>query len=68
MMMMMMTMLVKVILDVGLSPLRQQFHWFNDFSPIFKGQEIQVLDFLTLEDGTDTLSRNVGKGLPLDAA
>jgi hypothetical protein len=26
--------------------------------PIFKGQE----------DGTDTLSRNVGKGLPLDAA
>jgi hypothetical protein len=26
------------------------------------------LDFLTLEDGTDRLSRNVGKGLPLDAA
>jgi hypothetical protein len=26
------------------------------------------LDFLTLEDGTHTLSRNVGKGLPLDAA
>jgi hypothetical protein len=26
------------------------------------------LDFLTLEDGTDTLSRNVGKGLPFDAA
>jgi hypothetical protein len=26
------------------------------------------LDFLTLEDGTDTLSRNVGKGLPLDVA
>jgi hypothetical protein len=26
------------------------------------------LDFFTLEDGTDTLSRNVGKGLPLDAA
>jgi hypothetical protein len=25
-------------------------------------------DFLTLEDGTDTLSRNVGTGLPLDAA
>jgi hypothetical protein len=25
-------------------------------------------DFLTLVDGTDTLSRNVGKGLPLDAA
>jgi hypothetical protein len=26
------------------------------------------LDFLNLEDGTDTLSQNVGKGLPLDAA
>jgi hypothetical protein len=26
------------------------------------------LDFLTLEDGTDMLSRNVGKGLPLNAA
>jgi hypothetical protein len=26
------------------------------------------LDFLTLEDGTDTLYRNFGKGLPLDAA
>jgi hypothetical protein len=25
-------------------------------------------DFLTLEDGTDTLSRNVGTGLPFDAA
>jgi hypothetical protein len=25
-------------------------------------------DFLTLEDGTNTLSRNVGKGFPLDAA
>jgi hypothetical protein len=24
-------------------------------------------DFLTLEDGTDALSRNVGKGLPLEA-
>jgi hypothetical protein len=24
--------------------------------------------FLTLENGTDTLSRNVGKGLPVDAA
>jgi hypothetical protein len=30
------------------------------------GQE--VLDFLALEDGTDTLSRNVGKALSLDAA
>jgi hypothetical protein len=26
------------------------------------------LDFLTLEDGTDMLYRNVGKELPLDAA
>ena len=24
--------------------------------------------FLTLDDGTDTVSRNVGKGLPFDAA
>jgi hypothetical protein len=30
------------------------------------GQGVQ--DFLTLEDGTDRLSRNVGKGLPLDDA
>jgi hypothetical protein len=30
--------------------------------PIFNGQEV-FLDFLNLEDGTDTLSRNVGKGL-----
>jgi hypothetical protein len=37
---------------------------------IIKGQEVQEekVDFLTLEDGTDMLSRNVGKGLPLDAA
>jgi hypothetical protein len=34
---------------------------------IFKGQEVQeekkadVLDILTIEDGTDALSRNVGK-------
>jgi hypothetical protein len=27
-----------------------------------------LLDFLTLEDGTDTSSGNVGKGLALDAA
>jgi hypothetical protein len=32
--------------------------------PILKGQEI----FLTLEDGTDMLSRNVGTELPLLAA
>jgi hypothetical protein len=41
-------------------------------SLIFKDQEVQevifLLDFFTLEDGTDTLSRNVGKGLPHDAA
>jgi hypothetical protein len=27
-----------------------------------------ALEFFTLEDGTDTLSRNVGKGLLFDAA
>ena len=27
----------------------------------------RVLDLLTLEDGTDTLSLNVGRGLPFDA-
>jgi hypothetical protein len=32
--------------------------------PILKDQEIQE-DFLTHEDGTDTLSQNVAKGLPL---
>ena len=36
--------------------------------PIFKGQEIQeFLDFLTLEDGADWLSWNIGKELPLYA-
>jgi hypothetical protein len=39
---------------------------------IFKGQEVQeekfFLDFLAFEYGTDTLSRNVDIGLPLDAA
>jgi len=33
---------------------------------IFKGQEI--LHFLTIEDGNDRLSRNVGRELPLYAA
>jgi hypothetical protein len=28
----------------------------------------RLKDFLSLEDGTDTLSRRVSKGLPLDAA
>jgi hypothetical protein len=27
-----------------------------------------LLELLTTENGTDTLSRNVGKGLPFDAA
>jgi hypothetical protein len=37
--------------------------------PIFKGQEVEeFFDFLTLEDWTDMWDRNVGKGLPLDAA
>jgi hypothetical protein len=31
-------------------------------------EEKQHLDFLTLEDGTDTLSQNVGNGLPFNAA
>jgi hypothetical protein len=32
--------------------------------PIFKGQDVQEEKyFLTLEDGTDMLSRNVSKGL-----
>jgi hypothetical protein len=35
-------------------------------NPIFKGKEVQE-DFLTVEDGTDMLSQNVGEG-PLDAA
>jgi hypothetical protein len=29
---------------------------------------VQDLDFLTLEDGTNRLSRNVGVGLPINAA
>ena len=33
-----------------------------------KGQEVQFMDFLNLENGTDMLSRNVGKELQLDAA
>jgi hypothetical protein len=32
--------------------------------PIFKGQDVQEEEFLTLEDGTDELSQNFGKGLP----
>jgi hypothetical protein len=37
------------------------------YRPHFKGQEVQE-EILTLEDGTDTLSRNVGKQLLHDAA
>jgi hypothetical protein len=37
-------------------------------SRVKKSKKSSLLVFLTLEDGTDTLSRNVGKGLPLDAA
>ena len=53
---------------------RVEWYYFTDVSgqrigPILKDQEIQnrafLLDFLTLEDGTDTLFRNVSKGLPL---
>jgi hypothetical protein len=31
-------------------------------------KKILFLNFLTLEEGTDRLSRNVGTGLPLNAA
>jgi len=41
----------------------------NPSAPILKGKEIQEdLDFLTIEDGTDRLYRNIGKELPLYAA
>jgi hypothetical protein len=33
-----------------------------------KGGEVQVLDFLAAEAGTDWMSRNVGTELPLDVA
>jgi hypothetical protein len=48
--------------------------FFTDVSaqrirPIFKSQEVQeTKNFLTLEDGTDRLCRNVGKQLPHVAA
>jgi hypothetical protein len=38
---------------------------FWDISP---KRVVLFLDFSTLEDGTDTSSRNVGKGLQLDTA
>jgi hypothetical protein len=40
-------------------------------SRVKKSQKRRILpffDFWSLEDGTDTASRNVGKGLPLEAA
>jgi hypothetical protein len=42
----------------------QEVYLGQPIGPIFKGQE----DFLTLEDGTDMLSRNVGTDIPLNAA
>jgi hypothetical protein len=37
-------------------------------NPIFKGHVVQEdLDFLILEDGTDSLSQNIGTELPVDA-
>jgi len=38
---------------------RSRLQWSR--KPIFKGQEIH---FLIIEDGTDRLSRNIGKVLP----
>jgi hypothetical protein len=40
----------------------------NVLVPSSKGQEVQedYLDFVTLEDGTNTSSQNISKGLPLD--
>jgi hypothetical protein len=41
--------------------------WGKTIGPIFMGQSVQE-DCLTLEDGTETLSRNVGNELPIYAA
>jgi hypothetical protein len=38
------------------------------YGAIFKDQKSKKKRLLTVEDGTDTLSRNVGKPLPHDAA
>jgi hypothetical protein len=45
---------------------RQVIILYRRFGTTYRSH-IQGSNFLTLEDGTDTLSRNVGKGLPLDA-
>jgi hypothetical protein len=37
-------------------------------SRVKKSKKLLFLDFLTLENATNTLSLNVGKGLPLDTA
>ena len=38
-------------------------------NPMFKGQAVKnVLDYLTLEDGTNKLPRNISKELPLHTA
>jgi len=36
--------------------------------PIFEDNESKILGFLALEDGNDSLSRKLGKALPLDVA
>jgi hypothetical protein len=40
----------------------------NASVPTSRVKKFKKKSFFTLEEGTDTLSRNVGKGLPLDAA
>jgi hypothetical protein len=49
--------------------LRNEYWYFlTDTSGKFIGPIFKSLGFLTIEDGTDKLSRNVGKELPLLAA
>jgi len=40
------------------------YYYFGDETPT----SLKFLDFLTIEDGTDRLSGNKGKELPLHAA
>ena len=42
--------------------------YLKSYSPSFFWGLIRLLGLLTLEYGTDTLSRNIGKQLPHDAA
>jgi hypothetical protein len=44
------------------------WHFGTTYWSHLQGSRRQKFFFLTLEDGTHTLSRNVGKGLPYDAA